>query len=264
MKQQQTNTTVVKLGGSLLDDATLRGNALAAIAAAWNENHNLVVVHGGGKHVDAMMRKVGLPKQTVGGLRVTDDATLPMVVSVLAGIVNKQLVSELHRLGVSATGISGADGESVMAELHPNVEGTDLGWVGQVTEVNPELIRTLVAVGFLPLVGSIAMHSNGALLNVNADAVAAAVAKALGASRLVFMTDVEGVKDEEGRVIEQLGLDSTARMLFSPAVTGGMRPKLESVLSALQGGVQEVVIAGPDRHATVLVDGKGGTHLVAA
>ena len=263
-KKENSNTTVIKLGGSLLDDAKLRANALKAIAAAWNDSHNLVVVHGGGKNVDAMLKKVGLPKQVVGGLRVTDDATAPIVISVLAGLVNKQLVAELHRNGVASTGICGADGETVIAEFHPPVEGVDLGWVGSVTEVNPELLKTILAVGFLPLVSSIAMHANGALLNVNADAVASAIAAALDADRLIFMTDVEGVKDENGEVIETLDVDSVRALLQSPAVTGGMKPKLAAVLEALEGGVSEVVIAGPDRHATVLQDGKGGTHLVAA
>jgi acetylglutamate kinase len=258
------STTVVKLGGSLLDDPTLRANALSAIAEAWHARHNLLVVHGGGKHVDAMMRRLEIPKQTAGGLRVTDDATIPVVVSVLAGVVNKQLVAELHKYGVAGSGISGADGETVMAQFHPPVDGIDLGWVGKVTEVNPELIRTISAVGFLPIIASIALHESGALLNVNADSVAAAIAAAVGADRLVFMTDVEGVKNARGRVLKQIDAGSVNELLASPAVTGGMRPKLESVLAALEGGVREVVIAGPTRHATVLVDGKGGTHLVAA
>lgn len=260
----RSDLTVVKLGGSLLEDKQLRRKALAAVADAFNTSQNLVVVHGGGKNVDAMLTRLGIPKQTTGGLRVTDDATIPAVVSVLAGLVNKQLVGELHGYGVAATGISGCDGETVIAQLHPPVDGVDLGWVGKVTQVNPELVKTIAAVGFLPLVASIAMHPSGALLNVNADSVAAALAAALGASKLVFMTDVEGVKDASGTVVEKLDVENVQQMLNSPVVTGGMKPKLQSVLDALEGGVSEVVIAGPKRHATVLVDGKGGTHLVAA
>lgn len=256
--------TVVKLGGSLLDDPVTRSRALESIAASWSDSNPLVVVHGGGKHVDRMLAKLGIQKQTIEGLRVTDDATLEVVVSALAGVVNKTLVAEFQQLGVSSVGLTGADGETVIANRHAPIGGTDLGHVGVVADVHPELVRTLTAIGLLPLVGSVAIGRDGSLLNVNADSFASSLAVALGASRLVFMTDVEGVEDATGQVIGQLDFGAVEQLLASPFVTGGMKPKLRAVLTALAGGVAEIAIAGPSRHASVLFDGKGGTNLVAA
>lgn len=258
------NVTVVKLGGSLLDDPVTRHHALEAIASSWSESQLLVVVHGGGKHVDRMLAQLGIPKQTVDGLRVTDDATLEVVVSALAGVVNKTLVSELHQRGVATVGLTGADGETVIAKRHAPIGGADLGHVGVVADVHPDLVTNVLAIGMLPLVGSVAIGRDGSLLNVNADSFAAAIAVALHAARLVFMTDVEGVHDEKGQVIGQLDFGAVEELLASPFVTGGMKPKLRAVLTALAGGVGEIAIAGPSRHASVLFDGKGGTNLVAA
>ncbi|MGA7617379.1 MAG: acetylglutamate kinase, partial [Thermoanaerobaculia bacterium] len=136
-------TMVVKLGGSLLEDPLLRSSALSAIAKSWREGTELVVVHGGGKHIDASLRTLGIEKRTHRGLRITDDATLNVVVSVLGGTVNKMLVSELHALGVAAAGISGADGETLVAEPHPPLDGIDLGHVGVIAGASASLIEAV-------------------------------------------------------------------------------------------------------------------------
>lgn len=257
-------TIVVKLGGSLLEDATLRAEALGAIADEFKSGGELVVVHGGGKRIDATLAGLGIEKKTHRGLRITDARTLEVVIATLAGVVNKMLVSELHGAGVAAAGISGSDGETILAELHPPIDGVDLGFVGKVTSSNPTLINAIAATGFLPVVGSVAVGPGASLLNVNADAAAAAVAAALGAERLVFLTDVEGLLDQSGSVVSSLDVAGIERMLGSAFVTGGMQPKLRASLEALQGGVGEVVIAGPARHRAALHGGTGGTHLVAA
>lgn len=258
------NLTVVKLGGSLLEDAVLRESALEAIALRWRTGEPLVVVHGGGKHVDASLAKLGIPRKTQGGLRVTDAETLPVVVGVLTGNVNKMLVSELIARGVRAAGISGADGETVAAEVHAPVEGVDLGFVGKTTAADPQLINTLLAADFMPVVASLAIGPEGQLLNVNADSAASAIAASLGASRLVFLTDVEGLRDENGGIVRRIGKRDAEGLLNATHVSGGMLPKLRACLDAIQNGVGQVIIAGPSTHASSLIEGVGGTHLVAA
>ncbi|HVT44599.1 MAG TPA: acetylglutamate kinase [Thermoanaerobaculia bacterium] len=259
-----TELAVVKLGGSLLDDPQLRALALDAIAQRWNQNPNLVVVHGGGKNIDRALARAGIPKRTVQGLRVTDAQTLEIVTGVLAGNVNKSLIAELAISGVAASGFSGADGGTIQANLHPPIDGTDLGFVGRVFASDPALALTLLAGGFLPVIASLGKSPDGSLLNVNADAAAAAVAVAIGATKLVFLTDIEGVLDTNGTIVPSLDMSGAAALLASPAVSGGMEPKLRACLEALAGGVSNVVIAGPSRHAASLAGGEGGTHLVAA
>ena len=257
---------VVKLGGSLLEDAALRAAALDAVAARFAADGDIVVVHGGGKRIDASLSRLGIPRRVHAGLRITDAATLEAVVGALCGNVNKELVRELAALGVTAAGISGADGDILQAERHPAVDGVDLGYVGRVVASGTGIVRALLDAGALPVVASIAAGPPDApLLNVNADAAASALAIALGARRLVFLTDVEGLKDGEGRLVRELGA-SRIEDLLSPgsSVTGGMLPKLRACLEALRGGVAEVVIAGPRRHRGALSRGKGGTRLVAA
>ncbi|HVT03085.1 MAG TPA: acetylglutamate kinase [Thermoanaerobaculia bacterium] len=257
--------TVVKLGGSLLEDSAQRHRALSALAKAWQRSGKpFVVVHGGGKNVDAMMQKLGLIKKTAGGLRVTDDPTLQVVVSILAGSVNKMLVSELHQLGVTAAGLSGADGNTIEASQHPPIDGIELGHVGFVTGVNTMLIDAILAIGMMPLISSVAIGSDGALFNVNADSVAAAIATELRAERLLFLTDVPGLKDGRGEIIHELQLDEVSHLVGSGAITGGMLPKVQAAVAAMRSGVHGVVIAGPDQHITAMLEGKGGTHLVAA
>lgn len=256
--------TVVKLGGSLLEDEGLRTSALRALAARATAGERLVVVHGGGKRIDGFLVKLGMPRKVHRGLRVTDGATLDVVVAVLAGLVNKSLVAELRALGVRAAGISGVDGETLWAEYHLSPDGVDLGYVGSVTASDTTLVNAILDAGLLPVVASIAMGREGTLLNVNADSAASALAGALAAERLVFLTDVEGLLDGEGHLVESLPSNEAKGLLAGTAVSGGMRPKLEACLSAIAHGVKSVVIAGPSRHTSVFLDGKGGTCLVAA
>jgi acetylglutamate kinase len=254
---------VVKLGGSLLDDASRRALALQKIAERWNAGDEIVLVHGGGKHIDAALQRAGIPKRTHAGLRITDDATLAIVVSVLAGQVNKMLVSELAALGVRAAGLSGCDGATLLAEQHPPIDGIELGHVGRVTRANPGLIRAMLTQGVMPVLSSVAASEDGALFNINADTAAAAVASALRAPELRFFTDVEGLLDAEGAVVPHLNTAGLEAMLESPAVSGGMKPKLQAALIALKGGVSTITIGLPptvNRQPPT----SGGTTLVAA
>ena len=255
---------VVKLGGSLLEDAERRARALAAVAARWDAGDRLVLVHGGGRRIDAALSALGIPRRVCRGLRVTDAPTLEVVVGVLCGGVNKSLVSELSALRVRCAGISGLDGGTLRAQPHPPVDGTELGFVGARPSSDPALARALLRSGHLPVVAPLASGPGGIALNVNADSAAAALAAALGAERLVFLTDVEGLLDARGRVIERLDAAGLAKLRRAGFVTGGMLPKLEACAHALDQGVATVCIAGPGRHDTVLMDGMGGTRLVAA
>ena len=247
------NVTVIKLGGSLLEDATRREAALRKIVARWNSGESIVLVPGGGKHIDPALAAAGLPKKTHAGLRITDDATLQIVVSVLGGSVNKMLVSELTKLGVRTAGISGCDGGTLMAQHHPPIDGVELGHVGRVTGSNRMLVRMMLTCGILPVVSSLAMNQHGMLLNVNADSAASAIAVAHNARELLFLTDVAGLLDERGSVVPALDASGVQTMLASPIVSGGMRPKLEAALNALTSGVSSIVIGE-----------EGGTTLVAA
>ncbi len=243
---------VIKIGGSLLDDATRRGDVLRGVVDAWASGEQIVIVHGGGKHIDLALARLGIPKRSHAGLRITDDATLDVVVSVLAGTVNKMLVSELTALGIRrCAGFSGADGGTLVAEVHPPVDGIDLGHVGRVTSANRTLIHALLSHGILPVISSVAQGPAGTLLNVNADAAAAAIAMAAGAASLEFFTDVAGLLDESGSVVPSLTAEDAQELLASDVVTGGMKPKLQAALGALAGGVGSIHIGG-------------GTQLVAA
>ena len=233
---------VIKLGGSLLDDAQRRASILAEIAQAWKQGEELVLVHGGGKHIDATLARLGIPKRTHAGLRVTDDETLEVVVSVLAGTVNKSLVAELNALGVCAAGISGIDGSTLVADFHAPIDGVDLGNVGKVMASDSTLLRAILSQGILPVVSSVAQGPGGALLNVNADNAACAIAAALRATSLQFITDVAGLLDASGAVVARLTAEDVRAYLASDVVSGGMKPKLEAALGALRAGVKKISI----------------------
>jgi acetylglutamate kinase len=233
---------VIKLGGSLLDDATIRASVLHKVVDAWHAGEDVVLVHGGGKHIDAMLAKLGIAKRTHAGLRITDDATLDVVVAVLGGLVNKLIVGELTALGVKAAGISGSDAGTLVAEQHPPIDGVDLGHVGRVVSSNPTLVKSMLTYAILPVVSSIAMSTDGQLFNVNADSAASALASALQATSLQFITDVAGLLDAEGKVVEALHADDAHALVAEGVVKGGMLPKLSAALGAMSAGVRKVTI----------------------
>ncbi|HEX4440763.1 MAG TPA: acetylglutamate kinase [Thermoanaerobaculia bacterium] len=252
---------VVKLGGSLLEDREARTALLSAIVRASGEAGSLLLVHGGGKRIDAALSARGIPKRTQAGLRVTDAPTLEVVVAVLH-TVNRELVDEIAALGAPASGV--ASPWILRAAVHPPVDGVVLGYVGRVIGVESAALGAARAASPIAVLAPLGVGPDGRALNVNADSAAAAIAAAAGARRLVFLTDVEGVADAGGRRIEQLDAPSARRLLQGSAVSGGMRPKLEACLSAAAAGVGEIVIAGPRRQREALAGGRGGTHVVAA
>lgn len=245
-------TIVVKIGGSTLGghDTTLED-----LAALQRRGVKSVVVHGGGKVITEWMAKQGVKPKFVRGLRVTDAPSLEIVVAVLTGLINKTLVASLQALGGKAIGISGADGGMLQA----TIKDPELGLVGSVVQVNPAPIQALLDTGYIPVIAPVAVHLSdgsrdaGSLLNINADTAAGEIAAALGAERLVFLTDVEGVLDSSRRLMPRLTQRQAQGLVRSTFVAGGMVPKLEACLTALKegGGVAQIV---DGRNPRALVD----------
>jgi len=247
---QSNGTIVVKIGGSTLGE---HDTALDDVVALQRQGVQVVVVHGGGKVISEWMERQGVRPRFVRGLRVTDARSLEIVVAVLTGLINKSLVVSIQKLGGRAMGISGADG----GMLEARVKDPELGLVGEVVKVNPGPIKAVVAAECIPVVAPVALQaeietSAEPLLNVNADTVAGQVAAALGADRLVFLTDVEGVLDSSRRLMPRLTVRQARGLLHSNIVAGGMIPKLEGCLTALdRGGVAQIV---DGRRAHALMD----------
>jgi acetylglutamate kinase len=239
---------VLKLGGELLEqpvDLAATAKAIAKLA----ERAALVVVHGGGKEIDAALNDAGIPKQQVDGLRVTDARTLDVVVSVLAGAINTRLVAAVRRAGARPVGLTGADATvATMKRAAPIVSVTgdcvDLGLVGApVRNGVPRLLTDLVGQGYVPIVACIGTTRDGQLLNVNADTLASHLASALQARRLVIAGATAGVLDDQGQTIERLTVRDAARLMKAGTANQGMVAKLQACRAALQSGVGDVVIA---------------------
>lgn len=236
-------TTVVKIGGSTLGEHDTTLNDLVALQ---KEGGNPVVVHGGGKIISDWMTKQGIRATFKDGLRVTDKASLEIVVAVLGGLINKELVRDLNKLGARAAGISGADAGLIQAEI----KDPDLGYVGSVTHVDPLIIETVIAAGCIPVIAPVATAVDddpdfaGSLLNINADTAAGEIAAALNASRLIFLTDVEGVLDSSRRLIPRLTERQAQELIRSQVIAGGMIPKIEACLQALRDGGNSQIIDG--------------------
>ena len=230
---------LIKLGGTLLDSAGSRDGLAAQIAAAQSAGAEAVVVHGGGKQMTRYLAERGIESRFVNGLRVTTPETVDAVLKVFTGSVNHELVASLNRAGSRAVGLSGIDAFLVEAEqMEP-----ELGAVGRVTHSNPALLVLLTANGYLPVVACVAGDRGGRIYNVNADQMAVACAAAFGARRLIFLTDVEGVRDGAGQVRPVLNAAECERLIEGGIATGGMQAKLQAALTALRGGVAEVLIA---------------------
>jgi acetylglutamate kinase len=241
-------TTVLKLGGELLEDGAAVHSAAAAIVRLAS-NGALIVVHGGGRAIDAELRARGLEPRFVDGLRITDAAALDAVVSVLAGRSNTALVAAIGAAGARAVGLTGADasiGRSRRAGVIGTVSGeqVDLGLVGQPDAVDVTLLRDLMSLGYLPVVASVGVDETGRLLNVNADTLAGHLAAALRASRLIVAGGTAGVLDRDGATIAHLGPAEIDAMTSSGEAHSGMIAKLAACRHALEGGVGDIAIVG--------------------
>lgn len=233
-------TFVIKYGGSAMEDPELCRQVVADIEMLKLMGVRIVLVHGGGKAINAMLKRLDVPVKFKDGLRVTDDETMEAVQEVLVGHVNQQLVWALNEYGHNAVGISGADGKTLKAEpVDP-----DLGRVGRIREVDASLINIILDDGYIPVVATVGCGPDG-FYNINADVAADKIAEAMGADKLIYLTDVDGLfRDfsDEDSLVAQLTRTETHELLESGTLDGGMIPKIRSVAEALDAGVSEVVI----------------------
>jgi acetylglutamate kinase len=246
----RNRTIVVKIGGQALDDAALTALVAEDLALLTLVGVRVVVVHGGGPQVSAAMRSAGIEPSFVGGLRVTDDASIEIVRRVLVGSINNDLVAALGAAGLRAVGLSGADGQVIAAT---KLAG-DLGNVGEVTSVRTDLMSVLLNDGYTPVLASVAPGPDGAPLNINADAVSGALAVALEAEKLVFLTNVDGLYadlGDAGSLISELKAGELVAM--ADGLSEGMRPKATAILAALEAGVGKAhILDGRVPHALLL------------
>ena len=262
MQKYENKTIVVKYGGHAMGDSTL-GKAFAEdIALLKQSGINPIVVHGGGPQIGAMLSKMGIESKFDGGLRVTDQKTVEIVEMVLAGSINKEIVALINQTGEWAIGLCGKDGNMVFAEkakktvVDPdsNIERIlDLGFVGEVVEVDRTLIDLLAKSEMIPVIAPVAPGRDGHTYNINADTFAGAIAGALNATRLLFLTDVPGVLDKNGQLIKELSVAQARELIKDGTISGGMIPKIETCIYALEKGVEAVVILdGKVPHAVLL------------
>ncbi len=255
---------VIKMGGHAIVDATIMDQIVQDIVLLKFVGIHPVIVHGGGPEITEKMERMGKKPEFVGGLRVTDDETLEIARMVLVGNVNSKIVSLINKHGGKGVGLSGSDGRLIVArKLAPQrvkVGGVekevDLGWVGETEVINPEIILILAGKGYIPVVSPIATDEKGNDLNVNADTVAGDIAAALGAKKLISLTDVPGVlsdpQDPDTR-ISRIALDEIETLAKENIISGGMIPKLRSSASAIEGGVGQVhIIDGSTPHSLLL------------
>ena len=261
LRRFQGQTLVVKYGGAAQQDTELKAGFAQDITLLQYLGINPVVVHGGGPQIGQVLAKMEIPTRFVEGLRVTDESTMDVVEMVLAGQVNKEIVNLINAAGGAAVGLSGKDGRLLQAQkmefYRPREdeppEIIDIGLVGEVTAVNTNLIRTLQAQNFIPVIAPVGVGEHGETYNINADLVAGAVAAALGAAKLILLTDVPGVLDREKRLVSSLTRRQAVTLMEEGVVVGGMLPKIKCCLEALDEGVAKAhILDGRALHAVLL------------
>jgi acetylglutamate kinase len=248
----QGQTFVVKYGGSAMKNPELMNGVIRNVLLLKLVGIKIVLVHGGGPEIDTWLGKVGLEKKIVGGLRVTDDDTMEVVEMALAGRANKALVAEIQKAGGQAVGLSGRDGDLFLGEAISE----ELGRVGNITSVNTSVLKTLLSGDFIPVVCSVAHDTNREPLNINADSAASAVASALMASKLILLTDTHGVlsdRSDAQSTINKLSVSEATEMLNKGRADGGMIPKIQAAIDAVESGVTSVhLINGSHPNALLL------------
>ncbi|HWA76355.1 MAG TPA: acetylglutamate kinase [Polyangiaceae bacterium] len=262
IRRFHNRTIVVKYGGHAMTDDALKESFAKDVCLLRYVGIRVVVVHGGGPQINAMLDRVGIKSVFNAGLRVTDDETMDVVEMVLGGGVNQEIVGMICQNGGRAVGLSGKDDRFMRGRRYDpvrakNAEGkeveVDLGRVGEVENVESALVEQLLNSGFLPVIAPIAVDSEGRSLNVNADTAAGSIAGALRAAKLVLMTDVEGVKTRDGEMVRSLDAPEAERLIADGVITGGMIPKVRCALDAVRLGVEKVhILDGRRLHAILL------------
>lgn len=256
-------TIVIKYGGHAMVDPGLKKDFARDITLLKFIGLNPVVVHGGGPQIGSVLEQMGIRSHFVDGMRVTDEPTMDVVEMVLVGNVNKAIVSRICQFGGNAVGLSGKDGGLLLAEKMQLVRSAaaadeppeiiDMGMVGDVVGVNPEIIRTLETGGFIPVIAPVGVGKSGETYNINADWVACKIALSLQAIKFMLLTDVEGLLDNAGELISTTTVPETERLLADGSISGGMIPKMRCALEAAKGGVDSVhIIDGRKPHAVLL------------
>jgi len=248
-------TIVIKYGGNAMTDEHLKRCFAQNIATLKHVGINPIVVHGGGPQIADMLDRLSIESDFVDGMRVTDAATMEVVEMVLGGVVNKSIVSLLNQVGGNAVGLTGKDADLILANpLHlPGRPADALGYVGQVNEIRTGVVRKLQDQHFIPVIAPIGTDSKGASYNINADLVASAVASALKATRLLLLTNTPGILDKQGQLLTGITPSQIASLIADGTIHGGMLPKVQCALDAVQAGVGSVqIIDGRVEHAVLL------------
>ncbi|MEJ5339830.1 MAG: acetylglutamate kinase [Aquificaceae bacterium] len=259
-------TFVIKYGGSAMTEEGLRESFARDVVLLRYVGIRVVVVHGGGPQISHTLEKFGVKPHFVGGMRRTDEETMHVVEMVLSGDINKDIVALINThsgQNIYAVGLSGRDGQLIRAkkldkeryfrELGLDVPEEDIGFVGEVVGVNTDLLQVLMEKGYIPIIAPVGVGERGEAYNINADVVASEVAGSLMAEKLIFLTDTEGVKDAQGRLIPTLSRDRVHELIQQGVIKGGMLPKIRSAIRALQSGVKKVhIIDGRTPHSILL------------
>ncbi len=251
MRRYSGKTFVIKYGGHAMGDRSLSDIFARDIVLLKQVGIHPVVVHGGGPQIGKMLERLKVTSEFVDGLRVTDSDTVEVVEMVLSGSINKHIVSVINDAGGTAIGLSGKDGALIQAsklrrtrrDPDSNIESIlDLGFVGEPQQINPQILGSLQQAGMIPVIAPIGVGANGETYNINADTVAGAVAGAVGAARLLLLTDVPGVLDQEGNLLTDLSTEDVRALMADGTISGGMIPKLETCIGAIGKGVDAAVI----------------------
>ncbi len=247
-------TIVVKYGGNAMLNEKLKAAVMSDIVLMQLVGVNVVLVHGGGPEISSMLDRVGKESKFINGMRVTDKETMNIVQQVLAGKVNKSLTQHLNRSGGKAVGLCGLDGNMLMAEKKITAE--DLGFVGEITEVNPGIIIDSINNGYVPIIATVAGDYNGNVYNINADIAAAHIAAKIGAKKLILMTDIRGLlqdKDDEDSLIPVVNVSEVTQLKREGIISGGMIPKIDCCVEAVRQGVNRAhIIDGRIEHSILI------------
>ncbi|MGD1879993.1 MAG: acetylglutamate kinase [Kiloniellaceae bacterium] len=268
LRRYNGKTFVIKYGGHAMVDAELSTLFASDIALLKQVGINPIVVHGGGPQIGRMLERLQVKSEFVDGLRITDEATVEVVEMVLAGTINKSIASAINAAGGRAVGLSGKDGNLIQAQKlrrtkrdpDSNIENVlDLGFVGEPTMIDPKILFSLQQSDIIPVIAPIGVGPSGETYNINADTVAGAIASAAGASRLLMLTDVAGVLDKSGELVQELNTAQVEALSADGTISGGMIPKLETCVKAVNNGVEAAVILdGRIPHSMLLEIFTGG------
>jgi acetylglutamate kinase len=259
IRRYSGKTMVIKYGGHAMIDEQLKESFAQDIVLLKFIGINPVIVHGGGPQIGQLLKQLGIESQFVRGMRVTDQQTMDVVEMMLGGKINKEIVNLINHHGGRAVGLSGKDGELILAKKltveseEAGVGRVDIGLVGEVRAINPQVIESLDRSGFIPVIAPIGVGERGETYNINADLVAGEMAEALRAEKLILLTDVEGIRDGNGNVLSTLDVDRALQLIDDGVISQGMIPKVECCIEALRGGAKKThIIDGRVRHAVLL------------